>query len=91
MDRQQIAEAEVVHRPGDRSNVVGIARADENDGQAVEFVLGEHSWLILWLADLPRLGLGCFERYATQASVQIPSSRLSGRNLVAKAKNLLRC
>jgi len=47
VDEAQIAEAEVVHRPGDGSDVVGVAGADEDDGEAGEFVSGEHSWLIL--------------------------------------------
>jgi hypothetical protein len=35
-----VMEAEVVHGSGDGTNVVGIARADQNDDDAVQFFGG---------------------------------------------------
>jgi len=60
--KTKIAEAEVIHCPGDRSDVVGVAGADEDDTEPVEFVFGEiwaeHPWFILgWRILLPDVRL----------------------------------
>lgn len=43
VDDAEVGEAEVVHRAGDGADVLRVAGADENDGDAVEIFRREHA------------------------------------------------
>jgi len=43
VDDAEVGEAEVVHGAGDGADVLRVAGADEDDGDAVKFRRGEHA------------------------------------------------